>query len=231
VKLAACVFAAAIVGGCAREAPPAATVSVPAAEPTTSASVATAATTTPPADAGSGAAVMSSLPSCGVDEIREIVCGTARGDCPSSVDELETRSPRNPVFPGDWGDHLRIENGVKKNPLTDSKGFVSDLGRTLQYTAANKSGPACCYSRCRHIAVTSAARGVQGAIQFCVSLPERAPSVPAAGRPECPAAIEQAPGHIVPFNPTATPSPVRPPFDGPQCCYGNAPQLPPSRPR
>jgi hypothetical protein len=190
VKLATSVAVAAFVGACAREAPPAApapaTVSVPAAKPTTSANVATAATTPAP-DAPP-------LPSCGVDEIREIVCGTAAGDCPASVDDLQTRGPRGPIFPGDWGDHLRVENGVKKNPLTDSKGFVADPARTQQYVATNKSGPACCYSRCRHVAVTSAANGVQGAIQFCISVPEHGPSVPAARRPECPAAIEQAPG-------------------------------------
>ena len=155
---------------------------------------------------------------CPEDHFRQLLCGeTSRGapDCPDTVRELGTTFSLHSMWIPDR-EALRLDD---------------DLTAQLRQ-AGKKTG--CCFTSCYRAPVRAEPR-VTHDLLWLKCIPEMATSVPAKGRPRCPAALhfdDDWFDHIAPFLPDETRQRVREsreksPYpvvrDIELCCYQAAP--------
>ena len=213
-----------------KEAPPPEAPRAPITEPK-STDAATAAASTP--DAGKGGVANTAAATCALDEVHEFVCGRIDND--STDPKAGAAAPfgactvdARPL--AEFDDFLFIDSSRVGRADPSLATFKYDARRTQAYHyggTIRAEDTFCCYERCAPLPIPKAPRGAVPAGLFvqekCVPAPERGPSKPAKGAPQCPEAVNLAidtrenpgPFDAAPFARTnASPSEA--------CCYSVA---------
>ncbi len=141
-----------------------------------------------------------------------------------------------------WRAHDPANVSFKLDPLKTHKQRVDVAGNRARIEveqpaivaaryAALDPMRACCYSRCRPLAIATPTRtttpdGSWGSRNVCFDAPPGGTTLPAPGDPACPAGVKLGTGPEDDVAP-AVASSVRNPTGGRMCCYGALVQLPP----
>ncbi len=156
---------------------------------------------------------------CGVDQIREVVCGaTTPGTCGATGDSLTSYGQSSlHVTQGSYGAHDATFADFALDPDRTAAYQHSLAGQGLNVDEY------CCYTRCTPLRVaTTAALDVpldHTVSQQCIPAPEGGTRAPADGDPGCPGAVELG-GELRPHAGARG--------EG-QCCYSVAVYEPPER--